>query len=124
MKSTIKMSLFALSLTLVSLSSRSQEEDSDHSSTVLSFTSAPHPKWVSDKGFWVVEKNIHTPGQSTLYFYNNKKELVYKETVEGVLKLNKKKTLMQIKRTLETVAIAWEKGQPVSDNLFAAAKGK
>lgn len=123
MKSQIKMTLFGLTLTLVSLTARSQENN-ESSPTVLSFTSAPHPKWVSDKGFWVVEKNIHTPGHNTIYFYNNKKELLYKETVEKNFKLNRKKTLMQIKRTLETVAIAWEKGEPVGKNLFASAKVK
>ena len=37
------------------------------------------PEWVSDKGWWVVESNIHTPKKHIVYFYNNDGVLVYKE---------------------------------------------
>ena len=39
------------------------------------------PDWVSEKGWWVVESNIHTPKQHVIYFYNNDRVLVYKEKI-------------------------------------------
>jgi hypothetical protein len=60
------------------------------------------PKWISDKGFWVVESNIETAANCTLYFYNNQKELVYKEEVRGKpINLTKRKTKMILKKVLE-----------------------
>ena len=39
-------------------------------SEVPETTTYPTPKWVSEKGFWVVETNTHTPGRNIIYFYN------------------------------------------------------
>ncbi len=39
------------------------------------------PGWVSDKGYWQVESNIHSPWNSTIYFFNNDRIMVYKETL-------------------------------------------
>lgn len=66
------------------------------------------PAWVSDKGFWVVEDNINTPGQTSVYFYNNDNELVYQQQLTGTkLKLQKKKVLVSLKQALETSVTAW-----------------
>ena len=52
-----------------------------------------YPKWISDNGFWVVESNVHTPRQQTVFFYNNDAELVYQEKVPDTkLNIQKKKT--------------------------------
>lgn len=87
---------------------------------------ARRPGWVSDKGFWVVESNVKSPEQSTIYFYSNAGELVYSEQVAQPLKLHKRKTLMQIKCALETAVAASENKQPLNGNerLFAGAQRK
>lgn len=41
------------------------------------------PEWVSEKGWWMVESNIHSPKQHTVYFYNNVGVLV--SSVEDML---------------------------------------
>ena len=66
------------------------------------------PAWVSEKGYWVVESNFHTPHSHTVFFYNNENQLMYKETLDGI-KLNpeKRKIKMKLKKALETAALAW-----------------
>ena len=67
------------------------------------------PRWVSDKGYWVVESNIHTPLDHIIRFYTNDDVLVYKENVSGI-KLNpdKRKVKMKLKKVLESSVLAWE----------------
>lgn len=75
------------------------------------------PQWVSDRGYWIVESNLHSPKNSIIWFYNNDNLLIYKETITGQ-KLNpaKRKTKMKLKRALETSLTAWEeKKKPVEE---------
>ena len=67
------------------------------------------PRWVSDKGYWVVESNINSPLNHIVRFYNNDNELLYKETLAGV-KLNpdKRKVKMKLKKVLESSVLARE----------------
>lgn len=75
------------------------------------------PNWVSDKGWWVVESNIHTPKQHIIYFYNNDRVLVYKEKIEGMrINASKRTTRMQLKQVLETSVLAWEKHHKLKEN--------
>ena len=75
------------------------------------------PAWVSNKGWWVVESNIHTPKQHIVYFYNNDGTLVYKENVEGLrLNPNKRIIKMELKQVLETSVLAWEKQHQSKEN--------
>lgn len=68
------------------------------------------PRWVSEKGFWQIETNIHTPNKNIVYFYNNDHTLIYKENLDGViLNLEKKRVKMRLKRALETAVFAWNK---------------
>lgn len=68
------------------------------------------PRWVSQKGFWVVESNKSTPKDHIVRFYNNNNEMVYKETVSGVrLNLNRARVKMKLKKTLESAVLAYEK---------------
>lgn len=82
------------------------------------------PKWISDKGYWVVEGNIHQPQEHTVHFYNVNDVEVYKEIVTGKLKATRRKTMLRMKSILETAVIAWERNQPLTGNekLFIAAK--
>ena len=60
------------------------------------------PRWISDKGYWIIESNIKIPGSSVIHFYNNNNQEVYSEKVEGItLNLKKRKTLMRLKKALE-----------------------
>jgi len=75
------------------------------------------PKWISEKGYWVVESNIHTPLHSTIHFYNNDHMEVYKEEVNGVkINLEKNKTKMKLKRILEQSIVAWDKDHPLKES--------
>ena len=66
------------------------------------------PGWVSEKGYWVVETNIHSPKTHIVRFYNNESELMYKETIAGV-KMNpeNRRVKMKLKKALETAAAIW-----------------
>lgn len=68
------------------------------------------PAWVSDKGYWVVESNIHQPGYHTVFFYDNENSLMYKETLQGVkLNTEKRSVKMKLKKALETSAATWHR---------------
>jgi len=75
------------------------------------------PEWVSQKGWWVVESNIHTPKKHIVYFYNNDGVLVYKENIEG-LRINptKKATRMLLKQVLESAVLTWDKEHQLKEN--------
>jgi hypothetical protein len=107
MKQKFAFLFLILALGFVSIAARAQDEPVT--------SPAKTPKWVSDKGFWVVETTTQ-PHQCTVYFYNNDKELVYKEAVDSKMKLQRRKTLLYMKSVLETAVAAYEKKQPLSGN--------
>ena len=94
--------------------------------TVLSFraiaqddeqTAPRSPRWISEKGYWVVESNIHTPYHSIIHFYNNENVQVYKEVVDGVkINLEKSRTKMRLKKILEQSIVAWQKDHLPKEN--------
>lgn len=66
------------------------------------------PKWISDKGYWVLEDNVKGNAFSVINFYNNDNQLVYREKLIGTsLNIHKKKTLLKLKDALETAIVAW-----------------
>jgi hypothetical protein len=68
------------------------------------------PRWISEKGYWVIESNVKTPFNSIIHFYNNDNVLVYRERVEGVrINLNRTRTKMRLKKILEQSILAWQK---------------
>src|SRR5262245_44684299 len=68
------------------------------------------PRYISEKGYWVVESNVKTPYHSIIHFYNNDNVLVYRENVDGVkINLDKTRTKMKLKKILEQSIVAWEK---------------
>lgn len=84
----------------------------------------PVPKWVPEKGSWIVESNIKTPDQSVIYFYSSDMKLIYKEKLESViLNLNNKKVLMRLKKLLARAVTSWERTHIPHENqmLLAAA---
>lgn len=95
-----------MALTFTSVLGMSQENDS--------FI----PRWVSKKGFWVVESNAASPKTHVIRFYNNDNTLVYKETLSDVkLNLNKARIKMKLKRVLESSVVAFEKKKEQSEEL-------
>lgn len=75
------------------------------------------PKWISDKGFWQIESNIHSPHKSIVYFYNTENVLVYKEHLDGViLNLSKRGVKMRLKKALETAILAWNKDRVIQND--------
>lgn len=78
---------------------------------------AKPPRWVPKEGFWVVESNIHTPRQSTVYFYTNDGTLVYKEAITGQrLNLKHKALRIHLADVLEQSLTAWEKSKVSHEN--------
>lgn len=59
-------------------------------------------QWASDKGYWMVESNIHDPLNHIVRFYNNENELIYTEYLKGVkLNVDKRKVKMKLKKALD-----------------------
>lgn len=80
------------------------------------------PKWLSQKGYWIVESNIKTPKSSVIYFYNNDNVMVYKENVEGLkVKINRTKVKMSLKKILEQSVTAWEQKHISRENDYLVA---
>ena len=80
-------------------------------STIAATAQRPSPatKWISDRGYWVVEGNRHQPRQHTIRFYNNDNVLVYQETLADTrLRINRKKTRIALKKALDAAVVAWE----------------
>jgi len=109
MKQQMKYWLAVFALSLLSFTSFAQSEDQSVSSA--------SSKWISGKGYWVIESNINEPLQHLIRFYNNDDVLVYKEAVTGV-KLNpaKRKIKMMLKTVLESSLLAWEKKRMPEEN--------
>ena len=103
MKKHLQLSVLTLLLTAASFAALAQDAPSP----------AKHktPRWVSDKGYWVVESNINDRDHSCVYFYNNNNTLIHKETIAGVrLSPDKTRTKMKLKKALEKVVDAWTTG--------------
>jgi hypothetical protein len=101
MKTSIHFRILFILFLTVSLSSFAQDDEQ---------AEIRIPRWISDKGYWVVESNVKTPYQSVIHFYNNDNVLVYREKVEGVkVNLNRNRTKMKLKKILEQSIVAWDK---------------
>ena len=109
MKKYYKLIPVVLIFLFVHLTSFAQDDET----TSKPFT----PRWVSDKGFWMVESNIYSPRKYVIYFYNNNSELIYKEKIEGVfLDLKRRRVKMNLKRALEEALLTWEKKRKTVEN--------
>jgi len=117
MQQRIKTGLSFIVLTLIAIGSIAQNHNK--AQPVI-------PRWVSEKGYWVVETNTHYPLDHIVSFYNNNNVLLYKETLKGV-KLNpdKRKVKMKLKKVLDSVVMARDKkkdADPLSNKEFALVK--
>ncbi len=81
------------------------------------------PVGVSEKGWWVIETNIHTPKKNIVYFYNNDGTLVYKEKIEGIrINPSRKTTRIQLKQVLESAVVTWEQEHQLTEDKALVAK--
>src|SRR5687767_5399597 len=72
--------------------------------------SSKAPKWMSGKGYWVIQSNLHTPKESIIYFYTNRHQLVYKETIAGKrINVERAKTRKHLEAVLDQAVTAWQK---------------
>jgi len=73
------------------------------------YTQSRSSKWISPKGFWVIESNVKTPKNSVVHFYDNGKQLLSSVSVVGKrLNPERRKTLKNLKKVLEQVVEARE----------------
>lgn len=109
MKKSIKQIFVIASLLILGTAAVAQEETTN--------TTPVTPRWVSEKGYWVAESNVNIPKQYTVRFYNNDHVMVYSEKIEGVvLKLDRTKVKMHLKKVLESSVVAWEVKRKASEN--------
>jgi len=75
------------------------------------------PKWMCEKGYWIIESNLKTPKNATIYFYTPRHELVYKEFISGKkINIEKIKTRKHLEQVLNQAVIAWQKEGVVKEN--------
>jgi hypothetical protein len=69
------------------------------------------PRFVSEKGYWVIKSNVNQPKEAVVYFYNLQHELVYEEEVKNTkLNINRTKVKMRLKKALEQAIAVHEQG--------------
>ena len=82
--------------------------------------------WVSGKGYWTIESNIHDPLDHIIRFYTNNGRLFHTEKLSGVkLDVDKRKTKMKLKKALEQTMELYSKQEPakqISEYLVAYLK--
>jgi hypothetical protein len=82
--------------------------------------------WVSGKGYWNTESNIHDPLNHIIRFYTNDGHLFHTEKLNGVkLETDKRKTKMKLKKALEQTIELYNKQEPpqhISEYLVAYLK--
>ncbi|MBL7757049.1 MAG: hypothetical protein JNL59_06640 [Chitinophagaceae bacterium] len=111
MKKEIKQMIFASGFSLIAIMGWTQDE------------TPSTPKWVSDKGYWVVESNMNQPQQYTIRFYNNQHELIGRKDLSGIkLNVRKRKTKMMLRESLESSLEAWAKNRNNDNGVVRANK--
>ncbi|RYY59100.1 MAG: hypothetical protein EOO05_14345 [Chitinophagaceae bacterium] len=86
-------------------------------------TGVRQPKWVSAKGYWVVETTGGKRGAHIIHFYNNDNQLVYRETLSGVsVKTSRRNVKMKLKKVLETSVAGYALKKEKTENLALVAK--
>jgi hypothetical protein len=101
MMQKVKTGLALIVLSFVSVGALAQEQQK---------TSHRFPRWVSEKGYWVVETNLNSPLNHRVSFYNNNNVLLYSKALSGVkLDPNRRKIKMKLKKELESAVVAFER---------------
>ena len=88
-----------------------------YNSTVKAQSESEVPKWMCEKGYWVIQSNLKTPKNATIYFYTTRHELVYKEFISGKkINIEKIKTRKHLEEVLNQAVTAWQKEGIVKEN--------
>ena len=75
------------------------------------------PKWMSEKGYWVIQSNLKTPKDATIFFYTPQHELIYKELISGKkINIEKIKTRKHLEKVLNQAITVWGKEGVVKEN--------
>ena len=97
----VRTGLLMIVLSLISIGSLGQEQRK---------TQPRFPRWVSEKGYWVLETNLNSPLNHLVNFYNNDNVLLYSKTLSGVkFDPNRRKVKMKLKKELELAVVAFER---------------
>ena len=113
MQSIIRLSFTLIFFILISSFSLKAQQTS---------SSPKAPRWLSDAGYWVVETNGTDRHCHVIYFYNNKHEMVYKESLTGVrLRLAKRNVKMKLRKVLETSVASWERNEHLENLALVAS---
>jgi hypothetical protein len=91
--------------------------------TLYVFAQDKNPKWLPQKGYWVIESALSHPKQAIVHFYNDENTEVYKEEIKGYgEKLNRRKYRMQLRKMLDKAVNAWtlQRPLPVNEGFFIA----
>ena len=87
-------------------------------STLEAQSKSAVPKWMSEKGYWVIQSNLKTPKDATIYFYTPEHQLVYKEFISGKkINIEKIKTRKHLEQVLNQAVTAWQKEGVAKENL-------
>ena len=93
---------------------------------VLACTAASAQKSKTQKepdGFWVIESNVKTPRQSTVYYYNRSNEVIYREDVSGrKLNTTRRKTVRRLNQVLDQSLTAWKNNHGKSSGELVKSK--
>ena len=88
-----------------------------YNSTLKAQSESTVPKWMCEKGYWVIQSNLKTPKNATIFFYTPQHELVYKEFVSGKkINIDKLKTRKHLEEVLNQAVTAWQKEGVVKEN--------
>ncbi|HEY4207251.1 MAG TPA: hypothetical protein VGM31_10580 [Puia sp.] len=68
------------------------------------------PKWVPEKGFWVLQSNQDS---STVFFYDDDKQLIYKERLNRRLHVGRRRTKLWLRRELAQAMTAGRQNRPI-----------
>jgi hypothetical protein len=75
------------------------------------------PKWMCEKGYWVIQSNLKTPKNCIIYFYTIHHELVYKEVISGKkINIEKTSTRKHLEGVLNQAIATWQKEGVVKEN--------
>lgn len=112
MCTNLKNSILAAAFTCATLFASAQKE-ANHNKT---------PRYVSNKGYWVIKSNVKQPKEAVVYFYDLQHELLYKEELKNVnLNINRTRVKMRLKKALEQAIAAHERGDlPLTDEKIVA----
>jgi len=76
-----------------------------------------------DDGYWVIESNVKTPRQSTVYFYTRSQQLIGQQQFSGKkLNVSRRKVVKELNGLLYQSLVAWNKKEEDKNASMLAKK--